>query len=466
MPRKLLLLSVLIGTALNLPAAEPPAVTGEVIARLAGQPITVAEVEAFAQEKVFEARQALFEARQSGLEAWLEARLLALEAKHRGLSIEALEQAEIDAKLPKLDASILRVLLKTVNESEEPDPETLAKFLQQFEQTARQLRRTELVAELKGRYPLESLQAPPTTPLALREPVEGERGPWLGAQEPKVRLVVFSGYDCPFCRRHNSLLHELLKAYPGTLQVELRHTPLDEEGDGLTAAQAAYCADRQGKFWAYNDALFADWDQSEAGLRTLAEKQGLNLKTWEACLKSSETQRRVAADIAEGKRLGMSGLPVTFVNGIRVEGAKGKEPFVKLIEAEVGAAVGEQPVAGASANPWLGRWRTAGGSEFRAESGADGQMLWVYTKPNAGAVKGGAMPGTILAELTLKEGRLVGRSKSFSTSGECRPLWSDTRVKAESDGSLRVESNQASCENHQWVNVKPETLVFQRVAGS
>jgi protein-disulfide isomerase len=78
-------------------------------------------------------------------------------------------------------------------------------------------------------------------------------------------------------------------------------------------------------------------------LRGLAEKGGLDLASFDACVKERRHQSRVDADVADGREAGVSGTPAFFVNGIPLSGARSLEEFEKLIDAEL-----KRPAKGAS----------------------------------------------------------------------------------------------------------------------
>jgi protein-disulfide isomerase len=92
-------------------------------------------------------------------------------------------------------------------------------------------------------------------------------------------------------------------------------------GESNWAAQAAECANQQGKFWEYHDKLFAMWKGENVGtftkpnLRQYAVDIGLDTGKFNPCLDSDQTSQAVQADIAEATRLGVQGTPSFYVNG-------------------------------------------------------------------------------------------------------------------------------------------------------
>jgi protein-disulfide isomerase len=161
--------------------------------------------------------------------------------------------------------------------------------------------------------------------------------PARGGDAPKVTIVEYSDFQCPFCARVQATLDELAKTYGKDLRLVFKHNPLPFHARALPAALAAEAAREQGKFWALHDLLFAH--QQELGddeLAGYAEKAGLDLRRYRAALAKSEgLRRRIEADEVELKRLGMVGAPMFFVNGRPLRGAQPIETWKKLIDEEL-----------------------------------------------------------------------------------------------------------------------------------
>lgn len=66
-----------------------------------------------------------------------------------------------------------------------------------------------------------------------------------------------------------------------------------------------------------------------------AKELGLNDKDFKACLDSGEFKDKVAAEAAEGGKLGVTGTPAVFVNGRRFAGAFPFDIFKEVIDLEL-----------------------------------------------------------------------------------------------------------------------------------
>jgi hypothetical protein len=105
-------------------------------------------------------------------------------------------------------------------------------------------------------------------PLSLRSLSTNEGGsPVLGSPEAPVIVVDFSDFQCPKCARYvKSTEPEIKKEYVETGKIALifKHFPRLGE-DSLSAALTSECANEQGKFWEYHDALFQNQQGENSG---------------------------------------------------------------------------------------------------------------------------------------------------------------------------------------------------------
>jgi protein-disulfide isomerase len=152
----------------------------------------------------------------------------------------------------------------------------------------------------------------------------GPSGPAVGTRPGAAGAIVFSDYECPYCAIAHAELKATLTARPDIV-VQKRHFPLDAACNPVLKgrpmhqhaceyARAAVCAEAQGRFDAMDDGLFGN-QQARAPLDEVARGAGLDLGTLHACMDSSETQARVAGDIAAGVAVGLKATPTYVVGG-------------------------------------------------------------------------------------------------------------------------------------------------------
>ena len=164
--------------------------------------------------------------------------------------------------------------------------------------------------------------------------------PFLGSPEAPVTLVEFGDFQCPFCARFfQTTEQEIVEKYikTGKARLVYRDFPLTAiHSEAQKSAEAAECADEQGKFWPYHDMLYQR--QGELSLQNYkkwAVDLGLNSGQFNQCLDSNKYAAEIAKDLADGQAAGVGGTPTTFVNGRIVQGAVPFVQFQSIIEEEL-----------------------------------------------------------------------------------------------------------------------------------
>ena len=177
------------------------------------------------------------------------------------------------------------------------------------------------------------------TPLNNLDNLRAEKG------DPNAPVVMeeFSDYQCPFCgtyaRETAPLLEEEYVA-SGKVRMVFKDFPLPSHPNAPKAAEAAWCAADQGKYWEMHDALFANQNAlGVASLKRYAAEIGVNTTLFDACLDSGIMAVKVRDAMEEGRRRGVSATPYFFVNGVVVRGAESMEQFRLVINSALAAAV-------------------------------------------------------------------------------------------------------------------------------
>jgi len=172
--------------------------------------------------------------------------------------------------------------------------------------------------------------------------------PFLGDENAPITLVEFGDYQCFFC---NKFFHEtegaILKNYVETGKVKIIFKDFTIIGpDSIAAAHATHCANDQGKFWEYHDALYNNWAGENNGWASLgnltkfANDVQLDQETFTKCMNDGKYQQRVAANNNDARTLGLTGTPGFFVIGpdnqiTKIGGAQPYDVFVRLFESEL-----------------------------------------------------------------------------------------------------------------------------------
>jgi protein-disulfide isomerase len=153
-------------------------------------------------------------------------------------------------------------------------------------------------------------------------------------------MIEFADFECSFCHRFvNETLPQILTNYEGRIHYVYRDMPILGQ-TSLDAAVAAECADDQGRFWDFHNALFNNQQAlSTAGaFVTLAQNVGIDVNTFSACVSAQTHLGEVVSDQSDGTRAGIRGTPSFFINGRYVSGAQPYAVFASIIDQELARA--------------------------------------------------------------------------------------------------------------------------------
>ena len=168
--------------------------------------------------------------------------------------------------------------------------------------------------------------------------VEVGPSPKRGSDSAAVKIVEWSDFQCPFCRRVGPTLDQLEKEYGEKVQIVFKHMPLTMHTKARPAHAAAEAAGMQGKFWEMHDKIFADQrGMSEERYVEYATELGLDVEQFKKDAASDKVDKRISADYAQGTKLGVTGTPAFFVNGRFLSGAQPFASFKKLVDEELAA---------------------------------------------------------------------------------------------------------------------------------
>jgi protein-disulfide isomerase len=141
---------------------------------------------------------------------------------------------------------------------------------------------------------------------------------WMGRDDAPVTMVEFTDYQCPFCRRyHTETFVQLKKNYIDTGKVRFvsRDLPLGFHANAEKAAEAAWCAGEQNKYWELRDAMIDNSsDLSPDAIVKYAQANGLDMASFKACAQSRKYKAEIEKDMADAGAVGISATP-SFVIG-------------------------------------------------------------------------------------------------------------------------------------------------------
>ncbi len=284
------------------------------------------------QSQVYKIRAQEYELKLKALEDAIGRRLLRAEAAKRGISEEELLRREADSKVPEpSDAQVERVLVQQMFRGGIASNISKDEIARQLKQGAITQAREEYFAVLRERAGVKIFLSPP------RHTVSIDPARVRGNPEAPVTIVEFSDFQCPFCYQAYSTIKNVLAKYAGKVKLAYRDMPLaGAEADPNGTAAASRCAGEQGKFWEYHDLLFENQDDIGPRVyREYAEELSLDAAQFGTCIQSGKFRATIQQDFQDGLRLGITGTPYFFINGIPVNGAQPQPVFEEIIEAEL-----------------------------------------------------------------------------------------------------------------------------------
>ena len=171
-------------------------------------------------------------------------------------------------------------------------------------------------------------------------------GPSFGPANAKVILVVFSDFECPYCREFASTVRaNIPKKYPNDVRVVFEDFPIASIHPWAeVAAEDAHCLSDQNTtaFWAFHDWIFEHQGEVNdvfehqkatfpAYLRdkivAIAKQQNLETRKLATCIDTHAGAQAVAETVKAGWELQIQQTPTSFINGRMLPGA---QPWTNL----------------------------------------------------------------------------------------------------------------------------------------
>ncbi len=177
-----------------------------------------------------------------------------------------------------------------------------------------------------------------------RVPVDPRTDAILGnSRLASVTIVMFSDFECPFCRRASETIRQLSKRYGHKVRMVFKHYPLSFHRNALGAHRAAIAAGKQHKFWLFHDKLFAATRSlDEAHFAQWASECRLDRRRFDRDRSAAATSRQITRDQALAHALGIRGAPVFFINGRKLTGALPLSRFQGAVDAALKRAAGRK----------------------------------------------------------------------------------------------------------------------------
>jgi protein-disulfide isomerase len=304
-----------------------------VVATVNSKAIHMSDLDRFIGKQAYELSERLYELRKAALESLTTTQALDEEAERRGLSAQALTRSlvpqNVQVPAEEMDQAFTEAQESRGNMTDGELRERIRLELEAREKL-RQYRKT--IADLQKKTEIRTFLAAPAAPVSEIAAI----GPATGPEDAPVTIIEFSDFQCPYCKKAEPVVKQLLQEYGRNIRLVYRHMPLEEVHPfAFKAAKASLCANAQGKFWRYHDLLFQSAQLSDSLLTQLVSDVGLEPQAFQKCMEAKFTEAAVRKDIQDAGKVPVTGTPTFLINGKVIAGARSVDAFKEIIDQEL-----------------------------------------------------------------------------------------------------------------------------------
>ena len=324
------------------PAPSPLPAPTDAAARVGGRTFTLAEVDREWQRTdpvgYLSASRHLYNARRRVVTDLVNNELLAREAASRQLTVDALLAVELPKRTVALPDTALSALYQSLGDR------TRGASLEQLRPALREWLARKIEPDLAKLTYIEELTKVSTRAdivlLAPRvEVVRSTDDPVIGPPTAAVELVMFGDFGNPTYARYALTVPRVRDMFGARVRFVFKHFPANDPAS-IAAAEAAACANLQGKFWEFHDTLLGQAGALDAArFKNVATSVGLDHATFDVCVDKEATRDRIGASLDEARRYDIPGSPSLLVNGRLAPNPPAFLPpfefFKRLVEEEL-----------------------------------------------------------------------------------------------------------------------------------
>ena len=325
--------SFLFSTAMicRLGAAEAPA-----LLTVDGVRISAAEVERKQGPSLFQARNNYFQAERKAVEEFVDIYLVEREAAKLKMTVDEMYEKVVFKGLAGAPSDeALRFYFEGL-ETKEPFEKVKDQIVEHIQQMRKNRLKTAFLAKLKTDAKVSYSLSVPRAEISLAN------APSRGAVNAKVAVVEYADFECPYCQQIQPVLERLEKEYSDRISFTYKDTPLPMHANAQKAAEAAHCAEAQGKYWEYHDHLYKTKALGVDQLKEHARALKLDGEKFDTCLDSNSKAAVVKAQLDEGMGLKIEGTPSFFINGRFYAGNLSFDEMKSVVEEELAVAAAKK----------------------------------------------------------------------------------------------------------------------------
>lgn len=173
-----------------------------------------------------------------------------------------------------------------------------------------------------------------------------------GSINAPVKIVEYSDFECPFCKRNHETIAKIMEKYGDKVAWVYRQFPLEQlHQKAMPVAIASECVAELGgdkAFWLFTDRYFEesltnDRTDIDTVIPKLVLETGVNTAKFNDCFEGERTKSAVETDVADAVETGGRGTPWSILIGpdgktYPINGAQPAATIEKAIETALQSA--------------------------------------------------------------------------------------------------------------------------------
>lgn len=255
----------------------------------------------------------LYEERRQILNNMVTDELLAREAAARGLTVEALLAEEVPKHvIPMPDSAVTSLYLSLGNNTrgaslDQMRPALRAWLERHSEPEIAKLSYVEELKKVSTRVDM-LLDAPRVHIPQTAQDIA------LGPPTAAVQIVAFGDFESEPYARLAAAFSRIRETFGDRLRISFRNLPMVGP-QSVPAAEAGLCANAQGKFWPFHDALIVPGPVTPERIVQSATTAGVNRESFDRCLQQREFRDSISRAAEDANQYGIQSSPSFLVNG-------------------------------------------------------------------------------------------------------------------------------------------------------
>ncbi|MBN2403686.1 MAG: thioredoxin domain-containing protein [Spirochaetes bacterium] len=156
--------------------------------------------------------------------------------------------------------------------------------------------------------------------------------PSTGPDDAPVTVIEFSDYQCPACKWAHPISNYIKDIYKGKIRWVFKDYPLNSHPGSEKLANAARCADEQGRFREFQNLLFNSKEKPNAiMIDRFVRQYELNPEDFYQCVNNGKYAEDIARDKSYASIAGVTMTPSFIINGRLNPGSMTLESFKQRI---------------------------------------------------------------------------------------------------------------------------------------